>query len=471
MEEYKNFDLYAFDYQEANGTRSFKVWVEDSPAGGQKLYEAVQVSLPEDLDNRLQSLQKRNLDLQEMIELGENLGTVLFPEGVHVFLTNSLANVRATEDRLRIRLKLDDIRLADIPWEYVYLSRPEMPEAQRGFLALNATFSLVRYETVSGSRVSLRPRGLSPLRIAVLLSDPNKPPDYPHLELDKEEARIRTALVKVRGRGVDHKFYRDATSDELLWACDSDILHFAGHGEFQTEQSPIVGMMEGKGALVLLDEDKGPDPYSVEKLQVILSGKPLRLAVLGACKSAKRDRFNRWSGIAPALARVGVPAVVGMQYGIQDKNAIHFSFHFYYALAKNLTIDEAVTSGRQAVFSKCQPDERAWRDWGVPVLYLRTEAAEDGMLFPVLSAATTGGSPITPTGEVTVRPTGMLAGTPAPGGSPAHLPAGQCLVCSAYVTGKFCTNCGTQLARCSECGTPLSANASFCGRCGQPVNG
>lgn len=160
--------------------------------------------------------------------------------------------------------------------------------------------------------------------------------------------------------------------------------------------------------------------------------------------------------------------MVGMQYKIQDKNAIHFSFHFYYALAKNLTIDEAVTFGRQAVFNKCDPDERAWRDWGVPVLYLRTEAAEDGMLFPVLPTATVGLTTTAPTGGVTVSPTGMLAGTPATGGAPSSLPTTQCLECGAYVSGKFCHNCGTQV-RCLRCSAPLPANAKFCSECAQSV--
>jgi hypothetical protein len=473
--EYKNLDLEVFDYQDVNGTRSFKVRVERSPAGEQKIHEAVPVSLPGNLDSRLRSLERRNLDQQEIIELGRGLAETLFPAGVRSFLTDSLTAVVATEDRLRIRLRLDAFALADIPWEYVYVPQPGIPEEQwgpEGFLALNARVSLVRYETMKGLLGSLTPTGLGPLRIAILLADPNKPPDYPHLKLDAEQERIERALVKVKD--VSQAFYPDATIDELEDACESHVLHFAGHGKFETDQAPVFRTVEGKGFLVLLDENKDPYPYPVEKLRVTLRGTQVRLAVLGACETGRRDQINAWTGIAPALARVGIPAVIGMQYKIRDKNAIHFSWRFYRALAEKKPVDQAVTLGRQAIFNRCAEDER---DWGVPVLYLRTDAAEDGRLFPVLPGASTG-LPTTPlTGEVTVSPTGMLAGAPALGGPAGPSASGPlspvlCLKpgCGAHVTGKFCHQCGTQV-RCLRCSDPLPANASFCSNCGLEVPG
>ena len=98
--------------------------------------------------------------------------------------------------------------------------------------------------------------------------------------------------------------------------------------------------------------------------------------MLGACESSKADRVNAWTGIASALTRAGIPAVVGMQFAVEDSNSIAFSKSFYEALAAGQTVDEAVTEGRLAIFMRGDNDEL---DWGVPVLYLR---AEEGVIFP-----------------------------------------------------------------------------------------
>jgi hypothetical protein len=108
--------------------------------------------------------------------------------------------------------------------------------------------------------------------------------------------------------------------------------------------------------------------------------------VLGACKGGTRDRVNAWTGVAPALTRAGIPAVVGMQFTVGDRNAIAFSRQFYRSLAAGQPIDAAVTDGRLAIRNRSGRDER---DWGVPVLYLRTE---EGVLFPSAEAGP-------PTGE------------------------------------------------------------------------
>lgn len=154
------------------------------------------------------------------------------------------------------------------------------------------------------------------------------------------------------------------------------ILHYAGHGDFLGEMGAKFGTQVGKGALVLVGEDGEAELFPVEKLARNLVGRNIRLAVFGACETARRDQLNAWTGVAPALTRAGIPAVVAMQYSVRDTNAIAFSRRFYRALAAGETIDAAVTDGRLAIFNRSDMDER---DWGVPVLYLRTPG---GMLFP-----------------------------------------------------------------------------------------
>lgn len=94
--------------------------------------------------------------------------------------------------------------------------------------------------------------------------------------------------------------------------------------------------VSGNGYLVIFDDDMKPMRFPVESLLVALRGTGVRVVVLGACETGRRDGESVWTGIAPALAMAEIPAVVSMQYKIQDKNAIHFSRAFYKSLGATI---------------------------------------------------------------------------------------------------------------------------------------
>jgi hypothetical protein len=376
--EYRKLDLEAFDYRRTeDGVGRFRVRVTGSPAGEQKHAHAEEVTIPPDLRKRLRRLEKRTLDLPGMIALGEDLAGLLFPPRARELLMLSRAGLDDDEG-LRIRLKVHTYALADLPWEYVYIPRPDTPPDQKGldgFLVLDRRVSLVRYEVMGQRLVSLDPVGAGPLRLVVLLADPDTP-GYPHLNLDVERQNIEQALEEVPE--ISAEFYPDATVETLEDALtrEAHVFHFSGHGQFEGDLGVAFGSVEGEGSVVLVGDDGGPFPFPAEKLAQNLRGRGVRLAVLGACEVGHRDQVNAWTGVVPALTRAGIPAVVGMQYTVQDGNAIAFSRRFYRALAAGQSIDAAVTDGRLAIYNRGSEDER---DWGVPVLYLR---ADEGVLFP-----------------------------------------------------------------------------------------
>ncbi len=152
------------------------------------------------------------------------------------------------------------------------------------------------------------------------------------------------------------------------------IFHFAGHGEFQGDYGATFE--SGQGYIILLDENGQEAKLAASQLAILLRDSHVRLAVLAACETGATDQINAWTGVVPALIGAGIPAVVGMQFTIGDRNAIAFSSQFYEALAKGLSIDAAVFEGRLAINLEGGENER---DWGVPVLYLR---ADEGVLFP-----------------------------------------------------------------------------------------
>jgi CHAT domain-containing protein len=140
------------------------------------------------------------------------------------------------------------------------------------------------------------------------------------------------------------------------------VFHFAGHGDFTRQMGANSGTYTGVGSLAF---ENGL--VDAKQMGISLRGQGVRLAVLAGCNTGRRDGISVWSGIAPALVKAELPAVVANQYTILDKCAVAFSHQFYQALAGGLPIERAVSAGRIAAYNA----DKAGRDWGVPVLYLR----------------------------------------------------------------------------------------------------
>ena len=403
--KYLNLNLELFSYSKDDKGEQFRVRVANSPAGEQNLSEAETVSLSDGLRARLRSLERRRLTLPEMIAVGEELGDALFPPRVRSILARSQARL-ADQEGLRIRLMLDTYALADLPWEFSYLADPDTPAEQKnveGFVVLNRRLSLVRYQVLEQSVGKLDPVAEGKLRLVALLSNPD---NTEGLDLETERANIEKAVAEVPA--IQAEFYPNATIDDLQEQIlkGIHIFHFSGHGKFEGEMSGTYGTQEGKGFLSLTGAGGHEVDFSAQKLALSLAGRGVRFAMLGACDSSKVDQINAWTGIASALTRAGIPAVVGMQFSVFDHNAIIFSKIFYRALAAGLTVDEAVTEGRIAVVTRGDDEDR---DFGVPVLYLR---AEEGVLFPQASRVDA------PVPQPSVMPSGPSTPRPGDGGTP-----------------------------------------------------
>jgi tetratricopeptide (TPR) repeat protein len=317
--------------------------------------------------------------------VGRELFEALFRGEVGDRFLAAWHRARATGKGLRIKIRLDPerpeaLRLHGLPWEL--LCRPESGPGAGTFLARSRWTPVVRYlEAAEAAVTSPVPR---PLRILVVMAEPR---GAIPLDLERERRRIEEVWRPHRAVEVDflprEKGDR-ATLRELrrtLLEREVHVLHFMGHGGFGGE--------EGEGTLSFEDERGELDPVSGEALGEVLDDfDPLRLVVLNACHSAQAtdaEGRNPLTGVAVALATVGVPAVVAMQAAISDRAAIAFSRELYHRLAAGDPIEAAVVEGRRAIG---RPGRTA--EWGTPVLFLR---AREGRIF---------GGP--PSGERVERP-------------------------------------------------------------------
>jgi hypothetical protein len=362
---YENFDLEITQHNVSGRDESFAVRVLDSPAGQQKASAAVQVALHPETRARVRTLDRRGMDRQKLIELGSALGEALFPPPIRSLYEASRTHLGPSKG-LRIRLRFDQLALTNLPWEYVYLTRHEgSVHSLEGFLGLDRQISIVRYELMNQPPPQPLPLN-ERLRFVGIFASPTT---LEPLRVEHERRLLERALSTMPALEVET--HARAGVDALLDAFTqpAHVLHFAGHGIFDP------GASAGKGYLVLEDDQRRPVPLSAERLALSLQSRGLRLAVLSACQTGTRDQTHPWTGVAPALVRAGIPAVIGMQFRIFDESTIAFTRHFYHALLRGQTIDAAVTAGRLAILARTGEDDR---DWGVPVLYMRTG---DGVIF------------------------------------------------------------------------------------------
>ena len=116
----------------------------------------------------------------------------------------------------------------------------------------------------------------------------------------------------------------------------------------------------GNADVVQVGELPAPEPghgellFRMEAASVNPVDFKTRKGMLRALQSYRMPAIlgNDAAGVVTALTHAGIPAVVGMQFRIRDRNAIAFSRAFYRALAAGQSIDAALTDGRFAIFNE-----------------------------------------------------------------------------------------------------------------------
>lgn len=358
-----------FEMKDKDYWGRFKVRVLSSRNHDMEAEQATEVEYNHsDMLKVVGKLDKRTLDREGLMKLGRSLAMLLFPPSkdnsrpdIRDILSENL-NTLGPDRGLRLRLRLPR-SLAALPWEYLYVDRVGGGDGIDGFLALDPRIAFIRHETQALSAPGTPLVG--DIKVVVALASPD---DLDALELDEEESGLEKAFKD--NPTLKPVFLQKATLDEVQTNVKSaGIFHFAGHGIFVREMGETPGTFSGTGEIALQDQRVG-----AEQLGVNLRGEGIRLAVLGACETGRRDGVSVWSGVAPALVKGEIPAVVANQFTIKDACAIAFSRHFYLALAGGLPIEQAVSAGRIAAYNA----DKDGRDWGVPVLYLR---GANGELF------------------------------------------------------------------------------------------
>ena len=378
---YHDLNLRFAAYQASGDTSSYKVWVEgDTPNGATMRPDDAAVATYDagmfwadvvaHSGGLLGNLEQRRIERDDLFKLGRLLTDMALPAGrVRDLFNENLISLK-TGEALRLRLHIDPVALTGLPWEYMALPQTSGEPQDTDFFALHREISIVRTDTVETATRTLPDRDAA--QIVGVLSSPS---DQRELDVESDKAGLENAIQDLN-EAAGHQLInlrwaaRPATRETVRDALSpgADIFHFAGHALFEP--------LSHEGKIVLERADHTSDFYSGSQLAALLAGLGVRLALLGACDTGRRDGQNVWSGVAPALTAHKIPAVIGNQFRIKDESAILLASALYPLLLSGYAIDEALCVARQVIY---QQKTLMGRDWGVPVLYLNDKT---GILFP-----------------------------------------------------------------------------------------
>ena len=288
---------------------------------------------------------------KELRDLGRDLFETLLPGDVRRLYDTARALQKGRPLDVVFTSMIDWV--ADKPWELAF------DPSRREFLATSSVNVVRNAFTAVPADAPARGRGR--LRILVVVSQPR---GTPLLDTKTETSDLRTAFRPLAAAGkAEVEVLTKATAGRLqrrLAKGGVDVLHFAGHGEFDEK--------EREGSLLLEDERGRPRPLGSEALRQVLCGRGLRLVFLNACETGRGGRVEWNRGVAPALVAAGLPAVVANQYPVLDAAATAFARELYAQLAAGRALGDASREARVAVSRDLGPGAL---DWAVPVVFAR----------------------------------------------------------------------------------------------------
>jgi CheY-like chemotaxis protein len=139
------------------------------------------------------------------------------------------------------------------------------------------------------------------------------------------------------------------------------VFHYAGHGRFNDELPEVSGLVLGRGSTRRV--------LTAAELKLLLGGTDLRLVVLSCClgaRTAGQAGRGDFQGILEAVARAGVPYVLGYRWTVDDTAALELARAFYSALWQHLAPGPALLEARKSV--SMGPLGRDGETWASPVL-------------------------------------------------------------------------------------------------------
>ncbi|MBD2681568.1 MULTISPECIES: CHAT domain-containing protein [Nostoc] len=312
---------------------------------------------------------------QDFAKLGTLLYRCLFNGAVENSFKQIIKEIEDSKNnknpkifRIQLTFSEEVSDLAGIPWEFIYY--PDSETVEGFFLIDYSNLVISRYLPLEKEIHSMRNEE-DLLRFLIVISEPA---GLGEILKDSVIEKIQDLQNYYPGISLDilEKHSRRQIQEKIAIR-KPHIFHYIGHGRFNWQDQ--------KGEIALLNSDlQTPIWISDDTFADYFKDFKPSLVVLQACQGGEGDFTANYAGLAPKLARKGIPAVIAMQYPVTNKIANVFSLAFYQALAKGESVDTAVQQGRrEIVYDSDEYYDN--RDFGNPVLYM---SARDGYIIPRL---------------------------------------------------------------------------------------
>jgi len=300
--------------------------------------------------------------LKQLEEIGQSLYDQLLPREAKEKLQQSQAE--------NLLLRMDD-QLVQIPWELLYNGAE--------FLCLRYNIGRIVSTRQKVNEAQTR-KVAYPLKM-LILADPRG--DLP--ESAREGTLLRGELdhypdmvsVNVKSSRIDRNYI-------LSRIRDYDLIHYAGHADYDSKNPAESGWLIADGKL------------KAEEISNLTGKKPMPALVLAnGCQSGQTDAWtinenyeNEIFGLANAFLVSGVQHYIGTFWEILDEPGREFAVAFYKELLDGASVGEAVRVARKHLIDKYGEETIVWASYmlyGDPSFtYLaqaaaKTEEKEEGV--------------------------------------------------------------------------------------------
>ncbi len=239
-----------------------------------------------------------------------------------------------------------DKRTANFPWE--------MLQEDLNGLPLCVHSGMVRQLATEDFR-----RNVSTVmeRKALVVGDPELKGFMPQLKGAVKEAVLVTDLLKNQGFETESLIKSTAPDIVLkLFTQNYKIIHLAGHGVFNSEESQESGMVIGNGHYLTTSD--------ISQMSKVPEFVFVNCCYLGQMDSqAEEENQNRnklAANIGTQLIEIGVKAVIVAGWAIDDAAAVDFCEKFYDCLLNGVPFGEATKSARKLIFEQYKGRTNTW---------------------------------------------------------------------------------------------------------------
>lgn len=289
-------------------------------------------------------------------QLGQGLAAYYIPQATRGLMKTQLE--RRPDSHVVV---IHDQGSAFIPWEVLHfgekcpamgagLSRKYLLQAQR-----------------LGGRSNVPPQ--AKLKI-LLIIDPTQ-----DLAGAKAEGDKLLALLRDRGEDVTAIFQAEATRANVLKALTSsefDVLHYAGHADFEESDPNKSGVDLADGRLTAADLSNAVIAPQLVFLNACESGRVRKREA--TVRERLYEDFSKSVSLAEIILQGGVRNFIGTYWPVNDTAALKFSEAFYDRLLKGEELAPALCVGREEAMKVNRKDWANYLHFGNPSYRLRRPA-------------------------------------------------------------------------------------------------